>query len=322
MSNNPTILQLEKQLDQYMDELSTLKNAKKKVALNRTINAKLKAMQDLTAWDRVLLARHPNRPHAQAVIAAIFQEFTEFHGDRLYGDDPAIVGGIGLFNGIPVTVIAHLKGDTTEENIKRNFAMSHPEGYRKALRLMKQAAKFKRPIMTFIDTPGAYPGLGAEERGQAEAIAQNLKAMSHLPVPIITVILGEGGSGGALALGVSNHIWMTENSIYSVLSPEGYASILWKDASRAKDAAEAMKLTAHDVLEMGLIDGIIKEPIGGAQRDPLHFYKAIKDTLRRSLEIHLHQPADALIAGRYQKFRNMGFYQRFNVPSQESVHEY
>lgn len=322
MPKKMTILSLEKELDASIEQLANLKDAKKKAAKNRSIKTKLKAMEQLTSWDRVLLARHPKRPHAKAVIAAIFQDFTELHGDRLYGDDQAVMGGIGLFNGIPVTVIAHLKGNSTEENIQSNFAMSHPEGYRKALRLMKQAAKFNRPIMTFIDTPGAYPGVGAEERGQAEAIAQNLKVMSQLPVPIITVILGEGGSGGAIALGVSNHIWMTENSIYSVLSPEGYASILWKDASRVKEAADAMKLTAKDILEMGLIDGIIKEPLGGAQRDPLQFYKAIKDTLRKSLEVHLKQPADIIVSSRYQKFRNMGYYQHFNVPSQESTHEH
>lgn len=322
MPKKQTILDLEKELDQSIAQLETLKDPKKIAAKKVSIQSKLNSMEHLTAWDRVLLARHSKRPHAKAVIDAVFQDFIEFHGDRLYGDDAAIMGGVALFNGIPVTVIAHLKGTTTEENIRSNFAMSHPEGYRKALRLMKQAAKFNRPIMTFIDTPGAYPGVGAEERGQAEAIAQNLKAMSQLPVPIITVILGEGGSGGAIALGVSNHIWMTENSIYSVLSPEGYASILWKDASRVKEAAEAMKLTAKDVLEMGMIDGIIQEPLGGAQRNPLQFYKAIKDTLRKSLEVHLKQPVNILVSSRYQKFRNMGFYQRFNVSSQEPQHEH
>ena len=318
MPKDQSILDLEKKLDQLLNERDTLTDEKAKGAMDGVIDALHQSMKSLTAWDRVLLARHPKRPHIEAVIDALFQDFTEFHGDRFFGDDPAIMGGLAFFNGLPVTVMGHRKGSNTAENIETNFAMPHPEGYRKALRLMKQAAKFKRPIMTFIDTPGAYPGIGAEERGQAEAIAQNLKAMSHINVPIITVILGEGGSGGALALAVSNHVLMTENSIYSVLSPEGYASILWKDASRSKEAAEVMKLTASDLLELRLIDGIIKEPLGGAHRDPLAFYKSLKDALRRSLEIYLSRPDDALIYGRYQKYRNMGFYQRFNVRPEES----
>lgn len=318
MPKDQTILDLEKQLDQLLKERESLTDDAAKKAMDGVIEAVQQSMKKLDAWDRVLLARHPKRPHIEAVIEALFQDFTELHGDRFYADDPAIMGGLALFNGLPVTVIGHRKGANTAENIETNFAMPHPEGYRKALRLMKQAAKFKRPIMTFIDTPGAYPGIGAEERGQAEAIAQNLKAMSHLNVPIITVILGEGGSGGALALAVSNHVLMTENSIYSVLSPEGYASILWKDASRSKEAAEVMKLTASDLLELRLIDGIIKEPLGGAQRDPLAFYNALKDALRRALEIYISRPDDALIYGRYQKYRNMGFYQRFNLRPEES----
>ena len=318
MPKDQTILDLEKQLDQLLKERDQLTEDSAKTAMDGVIDAMHQSMRSLTAWDKVLLARHPKRPHIEAVIEALFQDFTEFHGDRFYADDPAIMGGIGLFNGLPVTVIGHRKGANTTENIETNFAMPHPEGYRKALRLMKQAAKFKRPIMTFIDTPGAYPGIGAEERGQAEAIAQNLKAMSHLNVPIITVILGEGGSGGALALAVANHVLMTENSIYSVLSPEGYASILWKDSARSKEAADVMKLTASDLLEMRLIDGIIKEPLGGAHRDPQAFYKSLKDALRRALELYISRPDDALVYGRYQKFRNMGFYQRFNIRPEES----
>lgn len=319
MPNSPTVLDREKHLNQLLKDREQLTDQDAKKAMDGVIDAMHESLKNLTAWDRVLLARHPKRPHIDAVIQTLFQDFTELHGDRLYADDSAIMGGIGLFNGLPVTVIGHRKGGNTRENIATNFAMPHPEGYRKALRLMKQAEKFNRPIMTFIDTPGAYPGIGAEERGQAEAIAQNLKAMSHLNVPIITVILGEGGSGGALALAVSNHVLMAENSIYSVLSPEGYASILWKDSTRAMEAADVMKLTAADLLELKLIDGIINEPIGGAHRAPELFYKSLKDALRRALELYLLRPKEALTYGRYQKYRNMGFYQRFNVRPEESV---
>ena len=308
-----TILDLEKKVIALKNEIENTPSLKLKKQLKKW---EVK-MQSLSAWDRVLLARHPLRPHVEDVIDVLFTDFIELKGDRLYQDDPAIIGGIALFNGIPVTVIGHRKGRTTEEKIKNNFAMPHPEGYRKAMRLMLQAQKFKRPIMTFIDTPGAYPGIGAEARGQAEAIGQNLKQMSQLGVPIISVILGEGGSGGALALGVSNHILMTENSIYSVLSPEGYASILWKDSSKAYLAADVMKLTSYDLLELKLIDGIINEPIGGAHHDPSVFYKSLKDALRRTLEIYMHQPPHIIKEGRIQKYRNTGFFQRFNPLQKE-----
>lgn len=303
-----TVLDIEKKMDLLLDDISKNSSIKAKKHL-RKLETQL---ESLSAWDRVLLARHPKRPHVEDVMNILFTDFIELKGDRAFKDDPAIMGGIALFNGIPVTVIGHRKGRTTEEKIENNFAMPHPEGYRKALRLMQQAEKFKRPIMTFIDTPGAYPGIGAEARGQAEAIGQNLKHMSQLSVPIISVVLGEGGSGGALALGVSNHILMAENSIYSVLSPEGYASILWKDSTKAAQAAEVMKLTSYDLLELGLIDGIINEPLGGAQRNPQQFYKAMKDSLRRTLEIYIHQPPQIIKAGRIQKYRNIGFFQRFN----------
>jgi len=308
-----TILDLEKKVIALKNEIENTPSLKLKKQLKKW---EVK-MQSLSAWDRVLLARHPLRPHVEDVIDVLFTDFIELKGDRLYQDDPAIIGGIALFNGIPVTVIGHRKGRTTEEKIKNNFAMPHPEGYRKAMRLMLQAQKFKRPIMTFIDTPGAYPGIGAEARGQAEAIGQNLKQMSQLGVPIISVILGEGGSGGALALGVSNHILMTENSIYSVLSPEGYASILWKDSSKAYLAADVMKLTSYDLLELKLIDGIINEPLGGAHHDPSVFYKSLKDALRRTLEIYMHQPPHIIKEGRIQKYRNTGFFQRFNPLQKE-----
>ena len=224
-------------------------------------------MKNLTAWDRVLLARMPERPKAKEYIDAIFDDFMELHGDRTFGDDKAIIGGIATLNGMPVTVIGEQKGRNARENIERNFGMPNPEGYRKALRLMKQAEKFKRPVITFIDTPGAYPGMGAEERGQGEAIARNIMEMSSLKVPIICVVIGEGSSGGALAIGVGDKIAMLENAVYSVLSPEGFASILYKDSSKAKEAAENMKMTAKDLKEFKIIDDIIKEPEGGAQED-------------------------------------------------------
>src|SRR3954449_12015938 len=222
---------------------------------------------NIKPWDRVQIARHPNRPTTLDYISLLFTDFFECHGDRTFGDDEAIVGGIAKFNGLPVTVIGHQRGKDTKENVKRNFGMPHPEGYRKALRLMKQAEKFQRPIICLIDTKGAYPGKAAEERGQSEAIARNLVEMAGLKVPVISIVIGEGGSGGALALGVANHIHMLEHSTYSVISPEGAASILWKDSSLAKKAAETMKITAPDLKELGIVDEMVSEVKGGAHRD-------------------------------------------------------
>ncbi|WP_084739363.1 acetyl-CoA carboxylase carboxyltransferase subunit alpha [Thermobrachium celere] len=238
----------------------------------------------LTPWDRVMLARLNERPTSLDYIEMIFDDFIEFHGDRLYGDDPAIVGGIATLNGIPVTVIGEQKGRNTKENLYRNFGMPHPEGYRKALRLMKQAEKFKRPIITFVDTPGAYCGIGAEERGQAEAIARNLMEMSTIDTLKIAIVIGEGSSGGALAISVADEIWMLENAVYSILSPEGFASILWKDASRAKEAADVMKMTAYDLKELGIITRIIKEPAGGAHKAPQVVAEEIKRNLLEVLQ--------------------------------------
>ena len=260
-------------------------------------------MENITAWDRVELARKLERPKACDYIKNIFDDFIELHGDRNFADDKAIVGGIATIDGIAVTVIGEQKGKNAKENIERNFGMPSPEGYRKALRLMKQAEKFKRPIITFIDTPGAYPGIGAEERGQGEAIAQNIMEMSKLKVPIICIVIGEGSSGGALAIGVGDKIVMLENAIYSILSPEGFASILYKDASKAKEAAQNMKITAQDLKELGLIDDIIKEPKGGVQED---IEKVIKD-LRKYIIKNVKQlqklTKEELIEQRYQKFR-------------------
>jgi len=273
---------------------------------------KREAMTNLSAWDRVLVARHQHRPTACDFIDFIFDEFIELHGDRQYADDHSIVAGLAMLNGVSVTVIAQQKGKTLDENLARNFAMPHPEGYRKALRLMKQAEKFNRPIITLIDTPGAYPGMGAEERGQGEAIARNLLEMSGFTVPIVAVVIGEGGSGGALALGVANKVLMLENSIYSILSPEGYATILWKDASRASEAAEAMKLTSYDLEELGIIDEIIREPLGGAHFNKEETYENTKKAIVEALlDLSGFSPLE-LREKRIDKYRNFGFFQRFN----------
>ncbi|MFH5881557.1 acetyl-CoA carboxylase carboxyltransferase subunit alpha [Liberiplasma polymorphum] len=314
------ILQKEKKLKKLEEELYRLDDQAAIDEIKETINDyKIKAMSSLTSWDRVLLARHQQRPNAKAFIDNVFDDFIELHGDRSFADDRAIIGGIGMINNIPVTIIAQQKGTTTEENIACNFAMAHPEGYRKALRLMKQAEKFNRPIITFIDTPGAYPGIGAEARGQGEAIARNLYEMSDLGVPIIAIVIGEGGSGGALAIGMGNEVFMLENSIYSILSPEGYASILWKDSTKAKEAAEVMKLTSFDLEELGIIDGIITEPLGGAHHDPIETFEEVKDTIIESLARYQNMSHFEIKTARYAKYRNIGFFQRFNYEHLKGV---
>ena len=260
----------------------------------------------LTPFQRVQVARHPRRPYALDYINTVLTDFIELHGDRLYRDDPAIIGGTARFDDQPVVVIGQQKGRDTKENLKRNFGMPHPEGYRKALRLMKLAERFKLPVLTLIDTPGAYPGLGAEERGQAEAIARNLEEMATLRTPIIAVVIGEGGSGGALALGVADRVLMFENSVYSVISPEGCAAILWKDASQRERAAEALKLTAPDLMGLGLIDEILGEPLGGAHADPDGAAASLTEALRRHLaELGGLSHAD-LVKKRADKFLKMG----------------
>ncbi|WP_372868483.1 acetyl-CoA carboxylase carboxyl transferase subunit alpha [Planomicrobium okeanokoites] len=264
--------------------------------------------EDMKPWDRVQVARHPNRPTTLDYVPHVFDDFIELHGDRLYGDDEAIVGGIASFKWQPVTVIGHQRGKDTKENVRRNFGMPHPEGYRKALRLMKQAEKFNRPIICLIDTKGAYPGKAAEERGQSEAIARNLVEMAGLEVPVISIVIGEGGSGGALALGVGNHILMLENSTFSVISPEGAASILWKDSALAQTAAEAMKITAPDLLEMGIIERMIPEIRGGAHHDPLKQAELLSEAIEKSLsELNPLNP-EALIDQRYNKFKAIGVF--------------
>jgi len=264
------------------------------------------ANANLTAWERLELVRHKNRPTARDYIPMIFDHFIELHGDRYYGDDPAIIGGIGRFMRLPVTVIAHVRGRNLEENKNANFAMPHPEGYRKALRLMKQAEKFRRPVICFVDTPGAYCGIEAEERGQHEAIARNLTEMMRLKTPIVTVVLGEGGSGGALALAVCDELAMLQNAVYSVISPRGFASILWKDASREKEAANLVKITAHDLQEFGICDAIIPEPLGGAHMNPQLAAEAISSYLRKTIPNLIEKPIDNLPQTRYIKFRKIG----------------
>src|SRR3954468_18607559 len=258
------------------------------------------------AWRRVLLARHAKRPHALDYIERVFTEFSELHGDRHFGDDPAIVAGFAFFEGKPVVIVAEQKGRDTKQKLHRNFGMPKPEGYRKAIRVMQVAAKFGRPILTFLDTPGAYPGIDAEERGQAEAIAHNLREMSRLASPVICVCIGEGGSGGALALGVGNHVYLMENAVYSVISPESCAAIIYRDAARAEEAAAALKLTAPDLLKLGLIDGIIPEPPEGAHVDPDSAEASLRETLRAALDQLQALSPQELIEQRYAKFRAMG----------------
>ena len=253
----------------------------------------------------MFLARHPKRPHMDDFIKVLFTDFFEQKGDHLYDEDRAILGGIARYKGMPVTIVGHRKGRNMEENMKYNFGMPRPEGYRKALRIMKQAEKFGRPIITFIDTPGAYPGLEAEEHGQGEAIAQNLAAMSALHVPVIAVVTGEGSSGGALAIGVANKLLMLENAVYSVLSPEGFASILWKDSSRSGEAAEVMRLTAGDLLEAGVADALISEPLGGAQTDPERTMAALDIVLEKTLQTLCGLSPEELRQQRVEKYRNI-----------------
>jgi len=263
---------------------------------------------NISRWQRTQIARHPQRPYTLDYIEALMENFVELHGDRNFADDKSIVGGVAWFNGKPLMVIGHQKGRNTKEKVERNFGMPHPEGYRKALRLMKLAERFNIPILTLIDTPGAFPGIGAEERGQAEAIARNLIEMSDITVPIITVVTGEGGSGGALALAVSNRVMMLENSIYSVISPEGCAAILWKNQDYAQDAAEAMKLTAQDSLENGIIDEIIPEPLGGAHREPAAAAKSIGASVQAQLDKLSVMGPDELVTDRWSKFRKIGVF--------------
>lgn len=278
----------------------------KEAILKQIETIRAQAYQHMDAWDSVYLARHPKRPKACDYIEALFPDFLELHGDRCFGDDGACQGGLASFHGIPVTILAQSKGKSLEENMKRNFGMLHPEGYRKALRLAKQAEKFHRPIITLVDTSGAYPGKGAEERGQAEAIAKCLEVFATLKTPVIAVVLSEGGSGGALAFSVADHILMLEHAIYSVLSPEGFASILWKDEKRAAEAANVMELRAIDLKRKGIIDTIITEPQGGAHHDFHQVITQLDEALMKQLDSLMKKQIKTLLEERYEKFRRMG----------------
>ena len=300
------IIAIEKEIDllesEPVNELKTLR----KTQLVRNRDELLEVAKKLSAQDKVYLARHPKRPNITEYIEAIFDDFMELKGDRQCCEDSAVLGGIASFHGLAVTVIGHCKGANLEENLKCNFGMAGPEGYRKALRLMKQAEKFSRPVITFIDTPGAYPGIEAEARGQGEAIARNLAEMSMLKTPIISIVTGEGSSGGALALGVADSVFMLENAVYSILSPEGFATILWKDSSRSGEACELMKLTAQDLKQYGIIERIISEPLGGAHRGTKELFQEIDSALREELTDLKKLSADDLCAKRQKKFRNIG----------------
>ncbi len=305
------IVELEKKIAE-MKNYTVEENVELVDEIKRLESRLQKLMKDtyskLTRWQRVQLARHPNRPYTLDYIERIFTDFVELHGDRLFADDPALVAGLAKLDGLPVMILGQQKGRTTKEKLYRNFGMLNPEGYRKAMRLMKMAVKFHRPIVVFVDTPGAYPGLGAEERGQGEAIAKNLFEMSHLAVPILVIIIGEGASGGALGIGVGDRILMMENGWYSVISPEGCAAILWRDNAKADLAAEALKLVATDLIELGVIDGIIKEPIGGAHRDVDGAAKILKKTIIEELKTLRTMGAEDLIKNRLEKYAKMGFF--------------
>jgi len=314
-----TYLEFEKPISDLENKIESLRDNKDN---DESVHQEISSLSDrienltkeiyegLSIWQKVQVARHPHRPHFSDYIENIFTDFDELHGDRLFGDDQAIIGGLAKFKGSPVVIIGHEKGKSTEDKISRNFGMSQPEGYRKASRLMKLAEDFSLPIITFIDTPGAYPGIESEERGMSEAIAKNLSIMSGLKVPIIVIITGEGGSGGALAIGVGDHISMLQYSIYSVASPEACASIVWRDNSKAQEAAEAMKLDAKNLLDFGLIDNIIDEPLGGAHRDAKKasslIAQEIDDNLKRLREIEI----DELIEKRYKKIMSYGSIQK------------
>lgn len=279
------------------------------VSARRELDETIKRVfSSLTPWQQCQVARHPERPYTMAYIHSIFTDFTELHGDRRFADDHALVGGLARFDGDPVVVVGHQKGRDTAEKLRRNFGMPRPEGYRKAIRIMELAARFRRPIISFIDTPGAYPGIDAEQRGQAEAIANNLIEMAGFPVPIIVIVTGEGGSGGALALGVGDRVLMLEHAIYSVISPEGCAAILWKDQARAEDAARALRITAPDLKKLGVIDEILPEPAGGAHMNPGEMADTIAAAIRHNLKPLRKAKPDALVNRRFKKFRAMGVF--------------
>ncbi|RJP29493.1 MAG: acetyl-CoA carboxylase carboxyltransferase subunit alpha [Candidatus Omnitrophota bacterium] len=301
------------ELEKKIQELRSFNSGKKvnisseiKQLEDKLAHLKKETYSNLSAWQKVQIARHPQRPYTLDYIRMIATDFIELHGDRLFSDDKALIAGFAKIDNYKVMVMGHQKGRDTKENLKRNFGCAHPEGYRKALRIMQMAEKFGLPVVIFIDTPGAYPGIGAEERGQAQAIALNLREMMNINTPLIATVIGEGGSGGALGIGIADRVFVLENAYYSVISPEGCAAILWKDGSKAPLAAEVLKLTAQDLLRMGLIDDIIPEPVGGAHRDPGKAAKDIKDTLLKALKELTQEDNAQLLKERYKKFRSIG----------------
>jgi acetyl-CoA carboxylase carboxyl transferase subunit alpha len=301
------LVELQKQIDELAKWPGDKTKEREAQRLRRELDERRRDVYaKLTPWQRTLVARHPNRPYTLDYVQALFTEWTELHGDRRYADDPAIVCGLALYRELPVCVVGHQKGRDTKQKIYRNFGMPKPEGYRKAMRVMELAARFGRPILTFVDTPGAYPGLDAEERGQAEAIAWNLREMASLRTPVIVTVTGEGGSGGALAIAVGDRVNMLEHAVYSVISPEGCASILFRDASRAEEAASAMRITARDLEAMGLVDEVIPEPPGGAHVSHEALFKSVDEVLWRQLQELRRVPREELPARRYRKFRDMG----------------
>ncbi|KLJ01680.1 acetyl-CoA carboxylase carboxyltransferase subunit alpha [Luteimonas sp. FCS-9] len=316
---NPNYLDFEQPIADLEAKIQELRQASDGPAVNidaelATLRDKLRKrtahiFRDLTPWQVSQLARHPQRPYTNDYIRTFCDEFEELAGDRAYADDAAIVGGLGRIDGRSVVIIGHQKGRDTKTKVRRNFGMPRPEGYRKALRLMKMAERFELPLLTFIDTPGAYPGIGAEERGQSEAIARNLMEMAELRTPIVCTVIGEGGSGGALAIGVGDRTVMLEYSTYSVISPEGCASILWKDASKARDAAEQLGLTAKRLKQLGLIDKVVREPIGGAHRNPRQTATRLKAVLMNELDQLEQLPVDTLLQRRYERLRSYGAYE-------------
>jgi acetyl-CoA carboxylase carboxyl transferase subunit alpha len=287
--------------DKKVDLSAEIKNLEDK----RTSQEK-EIYANLTPWQRVLIARHPQRPYTNDYIAAFMTDFVELHGDRAFADDKALIGGLAKLDGMKVMVMGHQKGRDIKENLKRNFGCAHPEGYRKALRLMQLAEKFNVPVVIFIDTPGAYPGIGAEERGQAQAIALNLREMTSINVPIVATVIGEGGSGGALGIGVADRVCVLENAYYSVISPEGCAAILWKSSAKAPEAAEVLKLNAHQLLKLGIIDEVVPEPLGGAQRDPQRMCQNLKEVVVRNLKQLQSLNKEDLLKARYKKYRSIG----------------
>lgn len=311
------ILELEKKIAELRTLSSNgnlnLQSEVKKLE-SRLAHVKKETYSHLTPWQRVQIARHPKRPYTLDYIQRIFTDFIELHGDRTFADDKALIGGLAKFEGQRFLVLGHQKGRDAKENIMRNFGSAHPEGYRKAIRLMKLAEKFKVPIVVFVDTPGAYPGVGAEERGQAYTIAYNIREMARICVPIIVLVIGEGGSGGALGIGVGDRVLVLENAYYSVISPEGCAAILWKDRTKATEAAAALKLTAKDLLEMKLIDEIVREPLGGAHLDPEEAATNVKDAIKKYWKELQGVEEDTLVEKRYEKFRAMGVVENLVTP--------